>query len=103
MVDAHQALLDALCNRIDKDHDLVAGETSSRAWASATFTGARHCYSVMLSGPAASAQASRLAGGLDAMEFDLPGHLVADIALVSRHDTQQGVAMTLEALTVEDC
>lgn len=102
-MDAHDALLRALAARIDPVHQLALREARSEGWASATFSGSRHSFAFTLSGDRAGAVASRLAEGLDAMEFDLPGHLVADIALVDRLDTPDGATFAIEALTVEDC
>jgi hypothetical protein len=76
-------------------------EIRSRAWASATFSGARHELAFRLEGREAEAAADRFAATLEAAEFRLRGHIVADIALVSREKRPGEVRMRLEALTVE--
>lgn len=102
MRDAHRRLLNALVRRVEPAHSVTPGECSSREWASATFVGARHRFALTISGPKPSEAATRFADGLDAMEFEIPGHLVADIVVVERSDRSVGTAMTIEALTVED-
>jgi hypothetical protein len=101
-MDAQDALLRALKARVGKNQMLSVREARSESWASATFSGSRHSFAFTLSGKDAEGTASRLAEGLDAMEFDLPGHLVADIALFDRCDGPAGAMFAIEALTVED-
>lgn len=71
----------------------------SEAWASATFAGARHRFAFM---PTEPARADALAETIGSTEFALPGHLVADIVVAARAVSREGVALTIEALTVED-
>jgi len=52
--------------------------------------------------PAADTAAACFATNLDAMEFVLPGHLVADIVIADRVDSPSCSTFTVEALTVED-
>ena len=75
-------------------------EICSRPWASATFTGARHRFRLRLDGPSASAAADGFLRGLAEREFDLAGHILADIGLV-QDLREDGVRLVLEALTVE--
>ena len=79
-------------------------EVRSRSWASATFAGARHELSFRIEGQGAAAAADAFLAHLEAAEFDLRGHILADIALVSdeRRDGEDAVRISLEALTVED-
>jgi len=72
------------------------------AWASATFTGARHEVTLLLTGADAAARADRLAAEIAELEFRLPGHLVADALFAGRRDTADGIEIDLEALTIED-
>jgi hypothetical protein len=102
MTDAHNLLLRALGQRIGSAHDLVLRESRLESWASATFQGMRHRYSLGVVGPEAWDCANRLADALDAIEFDLPGHLVADINAVERSTGPGGTAIVIEALTLED-
>ena len=80
-------------------------EIRSRSWASVTFAGARHELTFRVSGEGAAEAADHFIRHLDAKEFDLRGHIMADIALVSeeRRDGENLVRISLEALTVEDC
>ncbi len=74
----------------------------SQSWASVTFTGARHEVTFALTGQDSEAIADRFVAGLNAAEFPLRDHFLADIAAVAREGTEQGVQLSIEALTVED-
>lgn len=78
-------------------HELV-----TRGWASVTFSGARHRIAFSLDGEGAGEAADGLIGSLREAEFDLRGHILADIALAGEERSAEGVRLTLEALTVED-
>jgi hypothetical protein len=87
---------------------LVLEEIRSRSWASVTFSGARHVITFRLSGPGCEEAADAFLTALDVAEFEMRGHLMADIALVSRESlrgeaAESEVRISLEALTVEDC
>lgn len=105
--DATTALIRAIRERFVAFPDLVFEEIVSRSWASVTFTGARHALVLRLDGAGADEAASAFLADLDAAEFRLRGHVLADIALV-RQERTTGPAglpqmrLTLEALTVED-
>ena len=77
-------------------------EIRSRSWASVTFTGARHELTFRIGGDGAAAAADRFLSHLEAAEFDLRGHILADIALVSDERGDDWIRISLEALTVED-
>lgn len=76
-------------------------ERSSRRWASITFSGERHRLCLHLGGAGAAAAADAFLEGLSEREFDLRGHILADIALVGDDRDGGGVRLVLEALTVE--
>jgi hypothetical protein len=97
MRDAQSLLLRALRRHGAPLPDLRTAH--SEAWASATFAGARHRFAFA---PAAPACADALASTIGSAEFALPGHLVADIVVASRAVSRDGIALTIEALTVED-
>lgn len=77
-------------------------EVRSRSWASVSFVGARHSLLLCIAGDGAEAAAAAFAGSLDAREFDLHGHILADVALAGSEPVDGGVRLRLEALTVED-
>ena len=86
-----------------------AGEISAIAleqvdWASVTFTGARHRLRVTLDGQGAVGSAADFLDKLPDLDLPLPGHIVADIALVAeeRGDSGRHAVLELEALTIED-
>lgn len=76
-------------------------EQACRPWASITFSGERHRICLRLSGASAAAAADGFLDGLGEREFDLRGHILADIALVADERDPDAVRLTLEALTVE--
>lgn len=75
---------------------------ASRPWASALFQGRRHLVDMMLIGDDAEARADRFAAGLGEAQWSLAGHFVADITVDARELNEQGVKLTLSALTIED-
>jgi hypothetical protein len=100
--DPHRMLMQAIRAKAERDGVARIVHNSSEAWASATFRGARHNMLLQLDGDGADDRATRLAEALGIMEFRLPGHLVADIALVGRRTNAKGTAIEIEALTLED-
>ena len=103
MNDATTAFLRAVRARCSDLGAFVLEEIRSRAWASITFSGARHELAFRLEGRGAEDEARRFFRGLDASEFHLRGHILADIALVSEERSPGCARIRLEALTVEDC
>ena len=77
-------------------------EVRSRAWASVTFTGARHEFCLRLDGEGAEAAADRLLAQLGSADFPMRGHIVADLALQSQERSPGCIRLRIEALTVED-
>jgi len=73
-------------------------ESRQTAWASATFTGARHHFVLALD---PKDEWWRYAA-FEEREFDVPGHIVADIAFVAHERNPTECRLTIEALTVED-
>lgn len=72
------------------------GNIRSHAWASITFSGMRHELNLQLAGSGVDA----LIAEIGEREFELPGHILIDIAAreVSRDREQR--ALLVEALTV---
>ena len=79
-------------------------ELTSRSWASVTFTGARHRLRFRLEGQGAAEAADRFLAQLHEANFELRGHVLADIALLAEERLDEGalVRISLEALTVEE-
>ncbi|HEV2747549.1 MAG TPA: hypothetical protein VGW34_09665 [Allosphingosinicella sp.] len=82
-------------------------EIRSRSWASATFAGARHEVALRIEGDGANEAADAFLRNLRVAEFELRGHILADIALVAEErltsaDGAPQVRIRIEALTVED-
>lgn len=80
----------------------VPEEIRSRRWASVTFQGARHELVFRLEGEGAEAAAGRFLGGLDARNFELRGHLVADVSFIAEERRPGFARIRLDALTVEE-
>jgi hypothetical protein len=96
MADAHAGLIRSLLAQVDGQATLI--DSSSRPWASVTFTGARH--RLRISAPAGAAD--WLTERLDEIEFIIPGHIVADIVLTECTVSDGLFALAIEALTIED-
>ncbi|HEY0111717.1 MAG TPA: hypothetical protein VGB59_01060 [Allosphingosinicella sp.] len=100
--DATTALLRAIRSAFPDFMGFVLEEIRSRGWASVTFAGARHQLAFRLEGDGAEAEAGRFLSGLEAAEFDLRGHILADVSLVEDVRRAGYARIQLEALTVED-
>jgi hypothetical protein len=103
--DASTALLRALGRHFTSFAGLFrVDELTSRNWASVTFSGARHKVAFSLEGDGAAAAADAFVAGMADAEFDLRGHIVADISLAGDERSAAGdrVELRIEALTVED-
>jgi hypothetical protein len=101
--DAATALIRAVRGRFsDPGLAFSLEELRSRGWASVTFNGARHELAFRLDGDGAEDAAGHFLSEMDAAEFNLRGHLLADLALVSEERRPGQVRISLEALTVED-
>jgi len=96
IANAHRALTNALL-KLATPAEIP--ESRDRPWASVTFTGARHWVSLSV-GPA---RAEEIAAMLPEFEFDLPGHLVADIVVTGTKTDGDRTILEIEALTVETC
>ncbi|MGQ0661283.1 hypothetical protein [Sphingosinicella sp.] len=68
----------------------------SHPWASATFSGTRHELRLRLSDSSGCA----LLADLAEREFDLPGHILIDIAAADMARDGDDMLLTVEALTV---
>lgn len=99
---AGAGLLRALLSRAaaDRDRILLTGFRSTD-WQSLTFIGERHCFELRAVGPEAEQLVARICDGLEDAEFDVRGHLVADIAVSAQRLGADGaMIVAIEALTV---
>lgn len=85
------------------DGEIDVALLHQRDWASVTFTGSQLKLKLTFDGPGAVGAAAELLTRLDAVEFYVPGHIVADIDLVSeaRSDGGRQAVLELEILTIE--
>jgi len=88
----------ALGNELERITSGAVIQSSERCWASSQFKGARHRYVIGFE----ERQPLPDLADLDEREFELSGHIVADIALVGRSWRKTGCHVTIEALTVMD-
>ena len=101
--DASTELLRAVRKRAGTGANLIIEDIRSRPWASATFSGARHQLAFRLDGEEAEDVADRFLADIEAAEFPLRGHVMADVAVIARDRLDDGVMrIRIEALTVED-
>jgi hypothetical protein len=105
MSPAAAGLLRSLLRRagIDRDRILLT-EFRSTDWQSLTFIGEQHQIRIRIPAPDAAEVASRLVNGLADDEFEIPGHILADVALAGEPERRQdgSIAIAIEALTVEE-
>ena len=75
----------------------------SQDWRSVTFAGARHRLQLQLEGADAGKTADALLARVETADFELPGHILADIRAVAQQRDLDGrmVGIRLDALTVE--
>jgi len=90
--------------RTGLDLDRISvGRFLSVDWQSLTFTGERHELSLRLAGPDPAAALALLRVGLAEAEWQLHGHVVADIVIVGDKAHDDGsITVELEALTLTD-
>jgi hypothetical protein len=101
--DAATGFLNALCvHFVHFAGAFRVEQLVSTPWASVTFSGARHRVTFTLEGAGAGGAADAFLAGMHEAEFDLPEHILADIALAGEDRAGDRVRLTLEALTVED-
>lgn len=101
--DASTELLRAVRKRAGTGATLIVEDIRSRPWASATFSGARHQLAFRLEGADAEDVADRFVAGIEAAEFPLRGHVMADVAVIARNRLDDdAMRIRIEALTVED-
>ncbi len=99
--DVHGALRAAISGRF---HPAIAQVQSSsqRRWSSVTFVGARHRYALCVAGDGAEHLVDEAAATILCGDFNIDGHIVADIAIAGRRSHGPNlVQIELEALTVE--
>ena len=117
MSPAASALLRALLDRAGAPLDrILLTDVRSVDWQSLTFIGerhhrpsrrppgARHQLQLRIPGAGSGQIAERLCAGLEDAEFDIPGQIVADIAIRGEPARQPdgAVVIDIEALTIEE-
>ena len=87
--------------RVSRDRILLTG-VESVDWRSLTFTGERHQIDLRVPGPGSNKIVSRMCLGLEHAEFNISGHIVADIAVLGtpKRALDGSTSVTIEALTV---
>lgn len=81
---------------------LVIKELRARDWASLTLTGARHELDVRLDGPGAAAAMAVLVERLPGESISIAGQIVAEAVVEPGTADDDGVAMTICALVIND-
>jgi hypothetical protein len=76
-------------------------EAKTIDWSSATFTGARHEFDIIVCGAEAVRDAHRFVHSVGTIEFTIGGHIVADITAKFAGGDEAGARLYVEALTVE--
>jgi len=102
MRDAGDHLLAALLRLAGGEEAASCRSARSVPWMSNIYSGARHCFTLWLTGPDAPSRAAALTRDVGDIEFALPGHIVADILVDGRCDGAEGSELIVEALTIEE-
>jgi hypothetical protein len=76
-------------------------EVRTRAWRSAGFSGLRHEFALRFDGPHAAEAADGFVAGLGPAELEAPGHIVADVHVVSDERRHDWARLRIEVLTVK--
>jgi hypothetical protein len=105
MSTAASGLLRAILGRAGVPRDrILLTELHSVDWQSLTLVGERHQIALRVPGPQAPDIVTCLTSGLEDAEFNIPGQIVADIALSG--DPQGGddgsITINIEALTIAE-
>lgn len=105
MSPAASGLLRALLRRANIGRDrILLTDWRSTDWQSLTLIGEKHKLRFRIPGPGSIEVANLLAEGLAEAEFEIPGQIVADIALVRepRSCNDGSIEIEIEALTIEE-
>jgi hypothetical protein len=102
--DATTAFLRAIRGNFGNFAGFSVTDIRSRIWASAAYAGARHRVTFELAGDGRDEAADAFLNGLEGREFTLRGHLLADIALLSKErlGAPDRLRIGIEALTIEE-
>jgi hypothetical protein len=76
-------------------------EVRTRTWRSASFRGLRHEFALCFNGPAAGNTADGFLERLEPRQLEVPGHIVAEVKLVSDERRANWARLRIEVLTVE--
>ena len=76
-------------------------EVRTRTWRSANFRGLRHEFALCFNGPAAGSTADGFIERLEPSRLEAPGHIVADVKLISDERRPGWARLRIEVLTVE--
>lgn len=100
---AAAGLLRALLQRGgEQRHRILLTEIRSIDWNSLTLEGERHMIQLRVTGPDAELIVAPFINGIEDAEFEIPGQILADIAIAKRpaQSLDGSVTLELEALTV---
>lgn len=83
---------------------ILLSDARSVDWQSLTFVGERHELELRIPPPGSARIVERLCAGLIETEFDIPGHILADIAVRkhARRSEDGATLLTVEALTIKE-
>lgn len=102
MSDPVKAIVRRLRQCCEAHAPLRLERSHSRAWQSLLFDGSRHDIRVGLSGSGIDLALAELRAALAEPDFAIPGHIVADLRLVTVDRAGDDASVGLEALTIED-
>ncbi len=94
-----RTLIDSLSEMLPAANIISAKHTE---WHSATFAGLKSCFDIMLPGENAAERADAFCAQLPVHEFNLRRYMVADISVTRMLECDGGIAMTIEALLLDE-
>jgi hypothetical protein len=100
MSDPVKAIVRRLRRRCADWAEIELDHGTTEAWNSLLFDGGRHRIDLRLRGAAVATALDALPAELDAADFTIPGHLIAELRLVHQEHGDGEATVQLEALTI---
>lgn len=101
MADAVKAIAGRIRRRCGALADLSLEGSDSTSWQSLLFDGGRHRIEIRLGGDRVDAAIEALSDEIATPDFEIPGHLVAEINIIGIDRDAGDAVVRLDALTIQ--
>lgn len=101
MTDAVKAITGRIRRRCGDLADLLLEGSDSASWQSLLFDGGRHRIAIRLGGDRVDAAIEALRDEIAAPDFEIPGHVVAEINITAIDRDAGDAVIRLDALTIQ--